>query len=137
MLPTLPRYSDLYSDSLTNIDKLFSTNFGRDYSSLSIPIEILDKEEVWLVKAYLPGVKKEDVTLDVENGKLYISAVRQKPEGNIYLSEIEYGKLESIVKLTSTSNLDQELITAKYKDGVLCISINKPKNELGYKIEIE
>ena len=119
------------------IDKLFSpSNYGKDYSSLSIPIEVFDKETSWLVKAYLPGINKEDVNLDVENGKLFLSAVRHKPEDKIYLSELEYGKMETSVKLTSVSYLDKENISAKYLDGVLYITIHKPNPSLPYKVQI-
>lgn len=136
MLPVLrPTYNSMIRNDL---HKLFTDNsLGRDYSSLGIPIEVFDQDTSWLVKAYLPGVKKEDVNLDVENGRLYISAVRHRPEQKIYLSEIEYGKMESVVKLTSTSYLEKDNISAKYIEGVLHITIGKPTNSIPYKVEIE
>lgn len=134
MLPILkPNYMPL-----SNLERMFNMDsFGKDYSSLNIPIEVFDKETSWLIKAYLPGVHKEDIHLDVENGKLFISAVRHNPKEKVYLSEIEYGKVETTVKLISTNSLDKENISAKLNNGILEINIKKPKESLPYKVQIE
>jgi HSP20 family protein len=123
-------------NTLSELDKLFSKAINKN-SDLEIPLEIFEKDSSWLIKAYVPGINKEDIHVDVVHGKLTISAIRHKPEDKLYLSEIEYGKLEASVKLVSMSYIEKDMLSAKHENGVLYITVQKPSNSLPYQIEIE
>lgn len=121
--------------NFTNIEEFFQPVL-KDLSALQIPLEIFQKEDHWLIKAYVPGVAKEDIHVDVEGGKLSISAVRPKPEDKVYLTEVEYGEMKTKVCVSGLSYIKKESVSAEYKDGVLYLVVKKDVDSLPYKVEI-
>jgi HSP20 family protein len=91
----------------------------------------------------IPGVKKEDISVDIKDRLLAISANREgvnKSEGESFkVVERFQGHISRHVKLPE--NIDEESIDAKYQDGVLDLKIHKKepeKNEhLAKKVEIK
>lgn len=122
--------------NLSNIDSLFET-WRKDLSCLQIPLEVFHKEDHWLVKAYIPGVSKDNIHVDVENGRVIISAVRPKPEDKLYLSEIEYGELKTKVNVSGLAHIKKENVSASYTDGVLSVVIKKDADSVPYTVEIQ
>ena len=119
------------------IDGVFDFHL-KDLASLQIPIEVFEEEKAWLIKAYAPGLSKEDMHINVKRGNiLYITAVRPKPINKPYLSEIEYGEMEAVVKLGSVSDVKRENIKAEYDQGVLNIIVTKDPDALPFNVEIE
>lgn len=109
---------------------------GKDYSGLDIPLEIFQKEEHWFIKAYVPGVEKDDIHVDVDRGKIIISAVRHTPKDKPYLSEIEYGEMKTTVKVAALTHIKQENVEASHKDGVLIITVKKDPDSVPYNVTI-
>ena len=120
---------------LSNIDEIFDT-WRKDMTCLQIPLEVFHKDDHWLVKAYIPGVSKDNIHVDVENGRVAISAVRPKPEDKIYLSEIEYGELKAKVNVSGLTHIKKENVSASYDQGVLSIVIKKDADSVPYTVEI-
>jgi len=87
----------------------------------------------------LPGVKKENIEISVNDGILTISGERklEKKEEKENYTRIEsfFGRFERSFKLPADANLDN--IEAKYEDGVLKIFIPKKQKPEGKKIEIK
>ncbi len=87
----------------------------------------------------LPGVKKEDIDISVNDGVLVISGERklEKKEEKENYTRIEsfFGRFERAFKLPADADLDN--IEAKYENGVLKIFIPKKQKESGKKIEIK
>ena len=87
----------------------------------------------------LPGVKKENIDISVNDGVLTISGERKlekKEEKENYVRiESFFGRFERSFKLPPDADLDN--IEAKYEDGVLKIFIPKKKKPAGKKIEIK
>ncbi len=87
----------------------------------------------------LPGVKKENIDISVNDGILTISGERkfEKKEEKENYTRIEsfFGRFERSFKLPSDADLDN--IEAKYEDGVLKIFIPKKQKAEGKKIEIK
>lgn len=103
--------------------------------------DVKENEKEITVHAELPGFKKEDIELELDDYSLTIRATRheEKEEQNekYFKRERQYGKVERILPLPA------EVVTgsahAKYEDGVLKITLEKkhpavPKREL-IKIE--
>ena len=110
---------------------------GKDFASGQIPVELFENKDSWLIKAYLPGLKKEDIHIKVKSANIvYITAVREKPD-NLYLSELEYGEMSASIKLGSLSFVKSEHVKAEYKDGVLNLKVLKHPDCIPYTIEIE
>ena len=91
-------------------------------------IEVEEKEGKLLVTAELPGVKKEDVKVNVTDNTLTLEGERkhekeEKREG-YYHSERSYGKFLRSIPLPEGAKIDQT--AAQFKDGVLEITVPVP-----------
>jgi HSP20 family protein len=90
-----------------------------------VDIEETDKE--YLVKAELPEVKKEDVKVSLEDGVLTIQGERklEKEEKGKKIHRIEraYGKF--VRSFAVPRDVDDKMIVAEFKDGVLAVHIPK------------
>lgn len=92
-----------------------------------------------VIKAELPGVKKEDITIDVKDNVLTLkgerSAESEVKEENYYRREQSYGKFFRAFTLPDA--VDPSRIEANCKDGVLKISIPKAEKAKTKKIDIK
>ena len=106
-----------------------------------LPFANLAKKEdsTFRVEVDLPGVKKEDVDIKVEDNILVISAVRhyknEVKEDDYYISESAFGKLER--RFVLPENIDNETIDAKYENGRLEIELKKTKKAQPKSISIK
>ena len=104
-----------------------------------MPLEVYETDNELIVKAELPGVRKEDVEVVVRENYLIIRAEKKEEhkeeKRNVYLSERIYGKVERVIPLPP--DVDVENIKASFKDGVLEIRIPKKSATKEKKISIE
>ena len=103
-------------------------------------IDVFEKDNRLVVKADLPGMKKEDVKVEVTDGHLAISGERkteaEERKENFFRSEREYGSFYRTVPLPEGVKLDD--IKATFADGVLEVSVPLPAREdKARKIEIQ
>ena len=103
-------------------------------------VSISEDEKAFSVNAELPGVKKDDIHVDLSENTLTISGERkhksEKKEENFHLVESTFGKFTRSFHLPK--NVDQANIDAKYEDGILYLTIPKKKQEeLSTKIKIK
>lgn len=95
-------------------------------------IEVFERGNELVVRADLPGLKREDVNVEVDNGVLTISGERrseyeeESPEG-FYRSERIYGVFSRSIPLPEGVKEDQ--VKATFQDGVLEVTIPKPEGE--------
>jgi HSP20 family protein len=92
----------------------------------------------YLVKADLPGVRTEDVQIQVENGMLTVKGERRMEhvvsEQKMHRSEVFYGTFERNFALPE--NVDPAMIKADYKDGVLIVHLPKVAVEAPKPVKI-
>ncbi|MBS3759044.1 MAG: Hsp20/alpha crystallin family protein [Desulfobacterales bacterium] len=92
-----------------------------------------------VIKAELPGVKKEDVSIDVKDSVLTLKGERKHEENieedNYYRKESAYGKFQRAFTLPDA--VDPNKIEASYKDGVLKVTVPKTEETKAKKIEIK
>jgi len=105
--------------------------FGPD-SGFFPRVDIIEAEKELKINVELPGLKKEDVKLSVENGLLSISSKREqetksKDELNILRSEIYHGSFNRSFRLSE--DYDSENIKAEFENGILSLTIGKKKEE--------
>jgi len=102
-------------------------------------VDVVENKENFVVRAELPGMKKDDVKLTLENSVLTLSGEKRfeekRDEDNFHLRESRYGKFERSFRLTD--NVDRSNIAADYKDGVLTISLPKTKESQSKEIAIK
>ncbi len=108
----------------------------------SFPVDVRDLGNSYLLEAELPGVSKDGIHLNLDDGVLTIRAEWQQETNdengkNGYLiSERKYGSVE---RSFSVENIREEEITAEYTDGVLRLTLpkNVPAVKQARKIEIQ
>ena len=93
------------------------------------PVDIEENEKEYLIKAELPGMKKEDVKLNVEGGTLSISGERkaEKEEKGKKYHRVERSYGAFLRTFTLPQGALVEKIYAEFKDGVLMVHL--PKND--------
>lgn len=101
-------------------------------------IEIFEKEDKYVVKAELPGMKEEDVDISVADDTLTIKGERKTEnevkEEDYYCCERSYGSFFRSIHLPS--NVDAKKIEATYEDGLLEISLPKATEAKPKKVKV-
>ena len=91
-------------------------------------IEVFEKEDKYVVKAELPGMKEEDIDVSVLGDTLTIKGERKAEsevkEENYYCCERSYGSFFRSIALPS--NINAQKIEATFEDGVLEIRPKAP-----------
>lgn len=91
-------------------------------------VDVFERDGRLITKVDLPGVKKEDVSVEVTDGQLALSGERrhetEETKDNVYRSEREYGGFHRTVPLPQGVKLDD--VKATFADGVLEVSVPLP-----------
>jgi HSP20 family protein len=102
-------------------------------------VDITEDEKEFLVQAELPGVKKEDVKVNVENGVLTICGERkfEKEEKSKKHHRVEraYGSFER--SFTLPEGTDPARISAEFKEGLLCVHLPKDEKAKPKSIDVK
>ena len=101
-------------------------------------VDIYDSEKAIVIDAELPGVTKDDITLDVKENILTLKGKRKSGEEakkeNYYRMERCFGTFERAFTLPAT--VDPGKIKANFKDGILRTEIPKPEEKRPKQISI-
>jgi HSP20 family protein len=93
-------------------------------------VDIAETDNELVLKADVPGVKLEDINIEVENGTLSLSGNRsyatEENKGGYHRQERFYGSFHRAFVLPET--VDLEKVAAGYENGVLTITM--PKKEI-------
>src|SRR4051794_731493 len=87
---------------------------------LAFPLDVTERNDEFLIAAEIPGVKKDDISVTLENGVLTISAEmksesEEKEGERVVRQERRYGKYVRSLRLGT--QVDEKKISAQYKDG--------------------
>ena len=117
------------------MDELLRSWNANQATGFTPVLDVRETEEEYLVLVDLPGVKSDDVTIEVSDHMLSISGSRAPVEtGEPQLSERPYGSF--VRTLTLPQGVDDEKIAANYSDGVLELHVPKPIAQRPKKIAI-
>jgi HSP20 family protein len=102
-------------------------------------MDLVETDDQFVLKADLPGLSEEDVSIEVEDGVLTVSGERkaeheEKKEG-YYRVERSFGAFRR--SLTLPDGVDPEAVTASVDKGVLEIRIPKPEDRKPRKVAIQ
>lgn len=101
--------------------------YWEDMEKFSMPVEMTDKGKDYEVKAELPGVKKEDLDIDIDKNYIVINAKKEEEkienEKAYKKSEFKYGEFSRTVYFPE--EIDVEKTEAKLEHGVL--KVHAPK----------
>ena len=139
MLATRMLRDPFFAD-LRMVDDAFNRFFGitRDANRVTgwtPALDVHETEDEYVLYLDLPGVKQEDVSVELNDTILSISGVRTPVElGNAQRVERPYGSFART--LTLPQGIDPDKIVAHYTDGVLELHVPKPEQQKPKKIEI-
>ena len=114
--------------------------FWNDENQNSIKTDIRDTGDAYIVEAELPGYKKEEISIDVNDDILTISAEKQSEETEEKKGYIRCERYSgSVSRSFNISEVDAAAISAKHENGVLTLTLPKKKEEIpqSHKISIE
>lgn len=102
-------------------------------------LDVVERDQEFLVKAELPGIKKEDIDISLENGVLTITAeskseTEEKEGDRVIRQERRYGKYVRSLRLGK--EVDEKQVKASYKDGILELTLPKAEEVKPKKINI-
>ena len=151
------REPELYFDSIHNelnnflrdtiIHPAFSHQLTMKKTSTWRPaVEIRQSEKEYMVKVQLPGVKLDDIDVELDNDFMTITAEieeekeeKEQNEKNLkyHTCEFRYGKYKRTISFDQPIKADEAL--ASYKNGILSIKLPKqnPEQAKARKLEIK
>ena len=143
---TIVRWEPLreLSSLQSEMNRLFNTVFDTPVPSGGgtrrwVPaMDLVETADAFVVRADLPGLKQDDVKLEVEDQVLTISGERraehEEREEGFYRLERAFGGFSR--SLTLPKGVDAEAVSASFTDGVLEVRIPKPEQAKPRRIEI-
>lgn len=103
----------------------FALGSGSSPAAMSPAVDVLDEDGQLVVRADLPGVDPDSLTVEAENGYLKISATRssnnEQRRGGYVRLERSFGSFQRTLRLPE--GVDPQSINAAYRDGVLEVRI--------------
>lgn len=135
------RYMSL-EDFFNNMEKEFYNlrPFSVAGDELRIPrmkSDIIFKDNKYILKLELPGFKKDEISIQIENNTVIISAEKKSHEYN----EDDYIRKEiretSYKRVFSSEDIDTETMDASFENGILTIVANKKVEEKPKTKEVE
>jgi len=100
-------------------------------TKFSIPIEVSDKGKDYELKAELPGIKKENLDIDIDSNYVVINAKKEEEtktkDHNYTKTELRYGEFSRTIYFPE--EIDTNKTDAELKDGVLLIKAAKKQIE--------
>ena len=130
----------------TNLNELFEglllrpirleTNGGQQ---LSMKVDVKQDDKAYTVSADMPGVKKDDIHVQVDGNLVTIDAEvkkekEEKKDERVVRSERYYGKLSR--SFTLDTEVDETAVDAQYADGVLKLTLPKKAKSNAKKIAV-
>lgn len=105
--------------------------FTRELQGWNPSIDLYEKVDAFMLEADLPGVKGEDVTVELEGNELILEGRRSEEhthnDGRFYRQERSFGEFVRRVELPES--VDKDKITAEFHDGVLRVTLPKMKEK--------
>ena len=139
------------NDFLTPFDSMFDQMIGKAFPSFekefgveffgnnSYPkVDVIDTTKSIEFEAEIPGLSKDEVSVEVEKGILSISGTKRQDQSNEDLTYIRKELKRSSFKRSFqlSNSLDHSKIKAKFENGLLLITVPKHKPEKPQKVKI-
>ena len=134
-----PNYRHLSKSVNELMDEFFEPINARTTNNFTPKVDVRENEQEFEFLLELPGVRKEDIQIEVEQDVLYVSgerkAAKETKETNVHRMEQFYGSFHRSFHLPQ--GLDKETIAAQYQDGILRLIIQKHEKAIKKQIVIQ
>ncbi len=124
-----------------DIDRLFSSVFGtaEDRQDRFVPaMDLVEEGDHYVLRADLPGVPEQDVSIEIQDNTLTISGERRREDrseaGGFWRVERSYGHFSRSLTLPDQTNAD--VVAAAFENGVLEVRIPKPEERKPRRVAI-
>ncbi len=143
MLPQILRKSGIPSASIENLwERILSRGSSTEQHAMATwtpRADITDEDSEITIDIEIPGMKKEEIKVEIYNSVLTISGDRKRKQSTPYpeSSSIErnYGRFERSFVLPDA--VDEDRIFAGYQGGVLTLHMPKTTRPMSKEIEVE
>lgn len=145
LIPFNRKNNSLFSpgfDDVTNmLDDFFTDRWPlrRNLALDTFKVDVVESEGEYVIEAEMPGVKKEEIKLELHEGRLMIGVTKEEKleeEKKNYLHKER--RVSSMERSIYLADAQEEEIKAKLDEGVLKIVIpKKPERQIQRQIEIE
>ena len=131
---------------MTDFDRIFDSMFTHDLPQFSstkswmLAVDVNETETEFFLSADMPGLDKKDVTVDIPDGVITIKGERafdnKKSTDGYRIRERQLGSFNRSFRLPD--NVNEDKVAAKFKNGVLTVTLPKTKEILpeGRQIKI-
>ncbi len=139
----LVKIRDPFTSLRREIDSLFDRTFttfpNLPFGAENISIDVIDRDKELLIKADIPGIAEEDVSVHLLNDVLTIQGEKKqekkKEKENYYMMERSYGNF--IRSITLPFRVEPSKVDAEVEKGVLSIKIPKSQEAMESVKEIK
>ena len=137
-LTRLDPFADSFDDLIRRVFR--PVRWDADLQPLQIKVDVEENDKAYTVKAELPGIKKEDISIQIEGNQVSIAAEAKqekdvKENGKVIRSERYYGSLYRSFSLAQ--DVDQGAASAKYTDGILQLTLPKKAGSATKKLTVQ
>jgi len=131
---------------MTDFDRIFDSMFTHDLPQFSstnswmLAVDVNETETEFFLSADMPGLDKKDVSVDIHDGVITIKGERaidnEKSTDDYRIRERQLGSFNRSFRLPD--NVKEDKVAAKFKNGVLTVTLPKTKEVLpeGRQIKI-
>jgi HSP20 family protein len=121
------------------MNNFFTEETNGKEETRGMALDVIEKENEFIIKANVPGFKKEEINISVQDNRLTIAAnhdeVKEENVGTIHRSERFSGNF--VRSLYLPESCDGNKIKAKLEDGILILNIPKKENQPQKQIVVE
>ena len=133
-------FGDVFDDLLKGFFVRPIAYEGQPAAAGRIRLDVSERDGAYMVHAEIPGVKKEDIQVNIDGDQVSISAEARaekevKENERVLHRERYYGKVARAFRLEA--EIDQSAASAKYTDGVLELLLPKKADVAGRQLTIQ
>lgn len=136
-------WKNRWAQPFRDIDSLFEEMLNRrlptEAAALAPSFELTEDEKSYVAKFDMPGIRKEDIKVDLSGDQLTVRAERteekKSEDKRTRYSEISYGSY--VRSFTLPGTVEESKIEAKLNDGVLTLRLPKSQAAAPKKIDIQ
>jgi len=103
-------------------------------SERSLGVNVLEEEDAYILSALVPGLKAEDLNIQVLENVVSIEGEFQSNDAELLLNELPSGSFRRTLRMPA--EIDAEKVEAKINDGILTLTLPKAESARPKKIKV-